>query len=67
MKKLRNGALGLLALATMISSIGCGGIAAQRSVSPASFLIPGLIRNENPAPPVPSAPSAPTPVLVAVR
>lgn len=67
MKKLRNGALGLLALAIMVSSIGCGGIAAQRSVSPASFLIPGLIRNENPASVVPTDASAPVPALVATR
>ena len=67
MKTLRNGILGLLAVGMMVSSTGCGGIAAQRSVSPASFLLPGLIRNENPAPPVPQAPSAPVPVLVAVR
>ena len=67
MKKLRNGVLGLLAVGLVVLSTGCGGIAAQRSVSPASFLLPGLIRNENSAPPVPPAPSAPTPVLVAIR
>jgi hypothetical protein len=40
------GAAGLAALLA-----GCGGISASRSVSPASFLLPGLIQNDAPAGP----------------
>lgn len=67
MKKLRNGLVGLLAAGVMISSTGCGGIAASRSVSPATFLLPGFIRNETPKPAVPLNGSATNSVLVAAR
>lgn len=64
MKNLRLGLAGSLAVALMISLTGCGGLRAQRSVSPASFLLPGLIRNESPAPSIPADP--PTPIMAVV-
>jgi hypothetical protein len=47
----------LLALRTALAAglavllAGCGGVSASRSVSPASFLLPGLIQNDAPATP----------------
>lgn len=32
-----------------LAGAGCGGINANQSVSPASFLLPGLMRNDAPA------------------
>jgi hypothetical protein len=44
------------------ATTGCGGFAASRSVSPASFFMPGLLRVEPPAPPkeFPAPPPATT-------
>jgi hypothetical protein len=67
MRILRIGTLGLLAIAITISSTGCGGIASSHSVSPASFLLPGIIRNETPKPVVPTNPSFNDAAIVAVR
>ena len=67
MKNPRHSLLGLLAVAMTISSTGCGGLRAQRSVSPASFLLPGLIRNESPTPSIPADHSAPVATIVAAR
>ncbi len=67
MKNLRLGSLGLLAVGVLISSTGCSGVASSHSVSPASFLIPGLIRNDIQKPVVPASTSATNSFLVAVR
>lgn len=37
-------------LAILAFGAGCGGIRASGSVSPASFLIPGLLKNDAPVP-----------------
>lgn len=39
---------------------GCGGVSASRSVSPASFFVPGLMKNDLPRQ---EAPGTPTPTL----
>ena len=50
--------LGLVLAALAFVGAGCGGVNTRNSVSPASFLIPGLIRNDtfpvNPASPIPN-------------
>jgi hypothetical protein len=48
---------GLLPL--LLVTAGCSGIHASHSVSPASFLLPGLLKADPPAP----APDALTPVV----
>jgi hypothetical protein len=59
MKMLKNAAvLGLAALA-LVSFTGCGGLSASQGVSPATFLLPGLVGTEpsklqDPAAPRPS-------------
>ena len=42
--------LGAALLATVLSSAGCSGIHASKGVSPATFLLPGLMKNDAPAP-----------------
>ena len=37
-------------LAVLALGAGCGGIRGSKSVSPASFLIPGLLKNDAPVP-----------------
>ncbi|MFM7099820.1 MAG: hypothetical protein ACKO3N_01455 [Verrucomicrobiota bacterium] len=41
---------GLLAAGSGMWLTGCGGMSASHSVSPASFLLPGLLRVEPPRP-----------------
>ena len=48
MRLLRQVAVGLGIGSLAVLLAGCGGIAASPSVSPASFLIPGLIQNTAP-------------------
>ena len=36
-------------VALVVLSVGCSGIHASKSVSPATFLLPGLMKNEHPA------------------
>jgi hypothetical protein len=43
--------LALLLLCGLVLGTGCSGINASRSVSPASFLLPGLMRYSPPPPP----------------
>lgn len=42
--------LGGALLATVLSSAGCSGIHASKGVSPATFLLPGLMKNDAPVP-----------------
>lgn len=42
--------LGGALLATVLSLAGCSGIHASKGVSPATFLLPGLMKNDAPAP-----------------
>jgi hypothetical protein len=37
-------------IAVLALSAGCGGLHASKSISPATFLLPGLMKNETPAP-----------------
>ena len=37
--------------ALALAVVGCGGVSASRSVSPASFFIPGFMKAEPPPPP----------------
>jgi hypothetical protein len=54
MRKKWNFGLGVsLAMLTVMVS-GCGGLSATRTISPASFLLPGLLHNTHPAPETPS-------------
>ena len=48
----------LALLAVVACGAGCGGIRASHSVSPASFFLPGLLKNEAPTPwdSIPAAP-----------
>jgi hypothetical protein len=39
----------LAAMGLLLLGSGCGGITGKYSVSPASFLIPGLMKNDKPA------------------
>ncbi len=57
---------GFAALLLILSCTGCGGINAEGSVSPATFLLPGLMRvePESPAAPDSALPSTP-PLTVA--
>lgn len=50
MRLLRRVAVGLGCGLLAVLLAGCGGFAASPSVSPASFLIPGLIQNTAPQP-----------------
>lgn len=63
MKRFRNlWGLALLApLAAMLS--GCGGFTGSHSVSPASFFLPGLMKNDVHQP-APGEPTPPTPAEV---
>lgn len=54
----RAGSLAVLALAANLLT-GCGGISGSKSVSPASILLPGLIRNTAPKPAPAEASKAP--------
>ncbi|MBI5384491.1 MAG: hypothetical protein HZA90_07355 [Verrucomicrobia bacterium] len=47
-------------------AMGCSGINASKSVSPASFLLPGLIRNAPAPEPLDLSTPAPTNVVVAL-
>ncbi len=47
-------ALWLLLLVLVLSS-GCSGINVSKSVSPLDFLLPGLMRNDQPAPVIPDS------------
>lgn len=38
-----------LAAVLPLVCVGCGGISGHQSVSPASFLLPGLLKNDAPA------------------
>lgn len=62
--------VGLLATALVIGLVatGCGGISASPSISPASFLLPGLVQDTPKGDPVEMAPvETPVPELAAVR
>jgi hypothetical protein len=50
---------GLLCLIALLAT-GCGGINASHSISPASFFLPGLMKNE----PQPQAPDITLPAAV---
>lgn len=52
-KKWNSGLLMSLSLLALIGS-GCGGINATKTISPATFLLPGLLHNTNPAQETPS-------------
>jgi hypothetical protein len=41
---------GVALLALLVLGAGCSGIHASKSVSPATFLIPGLMKNDAPVP-----------------
>ncbi len=49
-KRYRVQILGAMLAGAAIVSAGCGGVQGSRSVSPASFFLPGLIQHEVPAP-----------------
>ena len=53
--------LGAALLATVLSGAGCSGIHASKGVSPATFLLPGLMKNDAPVPAdsVPAVPPGP--------
>jgi len=59
MKPLRLLALPGLVVAVALVTSGCGGISASRSVSPATFFLPGLMDNtiQQPAPGTPTPPT----------
>lgn len=40
---------GVALVALVVLGAGCSGIHASKSVSPATFLLPGLMKNESPA------------------
>lgn len=48
--KFRKGLMMLGGLLLALVSAGCGGITASPSVSPASFFLPGLMKNDAPKP-----------------
>jgi hypothetical protein len=52
-KKWNLGLWASLALLTVLVS-GCGGLSATKTISPASFFLPGLLHNVQPAPETPS-------------
>jgi hypothetical protein len=51
----RRGWVGPALLLALTLSAGCSGINASKSVSPLDFLLPGLIKNDAPAPIIPDA------------
>lgn len=53
MKRLRDRAVPALLVLVAVASTGCGGVSGSRSVSPSSFFVPGLMRNDTPAPTAP--------------
>ena len=44
----------LLLAVALLMCVGCSGINVSKSVSPLDFILPGLMRNNPPTPPVPS-------------
>jgi hypothetical protein len=42
---------------------GCSGIHASKSVSPLDFILPGLMKNDAPTPPVNNGIAPPTPTV----
>jgi hypothetical protein len=52
-------------LAILALGAGCGGIRASKSVSPASFLIPGLLKNDVPDAQDSTVPASPPGELLA--
>lgn len=56
--------LALLAVGTALGT-GCGGISATKSISPASFFLPGLMQAD-PAPAIPPAATPATQPVVTV-
>ena len=56
--------LGAALLATVLGGAGCSGIRASKGVSPATFLLPGLMKNDVPAP-ADSFPSVPLEPILA--
>ena len=58
-------AAGLIAVLAL--GAGCGGIRASGSVSPASFLIPGLLKNDAPVPQDSILPATPPAELLAQK
>jgi hypothetical protein len=52
-------------LIILVLGAGCGGIRASKSVSPASFLIPGLLKNDVPAAQDSTIPASPPGELLA--
>lgn len=47
--------VGMLA-ALLVAGVGCGGFNGAHSISPASFLLPGLLKADPPPPPEVPAP-----------
>ena len=58
-------AAGLIAILAL--GAGCGGLHASKSVSPASFLIPGLLKNDAPVPQDSILPATPPAELLALK
>jgi hypothetical protein len=54
MRKKWNGCLLMCLSVLALLSTGCGGINATRTISPATFLLPGLLHNTRPAQETPS-------------
>lgn len=48
--KFRKGLMVLGGLLLALAASGCGGITASPSISPASFFLPGLMKNDAPKP-----------------
>lgn len=62
--KFRKGLCVLAATAVAAIGTGCGGISASPSVSPGSFFLPGLMKNEAPKQaPASTVPAAPAPAV----
>ena len=57
--------LALLAALPLVGA-GCSGVNTSQSVSPASFFLPGLLRNDTPSNPPAAAPEPPTEIVSAL-
>ena len=55
LSSLRGNWRGPVLLLALTLLTGCGGITATKSVSPLDFLLPGLLKNDEPAPLIPDA------------
>src|SRR6476620_10189931 len=54
---------GAAVVATLVLGTGCSGIHASKSVSPATFLLPGLLKNDAPVPQDSMPPTGPVELL----